>query len=277
MNDVLTSVAAHLLYGPRYRCVNDAGGAAAAGVQAARRGSIRSAAPVSIRLIRWSSSSSTASARPQANPGRGRPGRPAGGRPARWAARLPTASSTPTMPLLPAGRVRRQPASRPDPRHPARTGETARRGRRRRSWTRWTRCRGRRPTRSSSVTAWPIPEFALREAEFIYGLNRLNVALTRARSKSVVCLPRPLLEASPQVLDRGSRRGGAGVHAPAGRNGAWARARRWCSRARRSKRTCCGRGVWSRVDDDLSFRAHERETINRHRFQFTRERRGEPP
>ncbi|HEX5269875.1 MAG TPA: AAA domain-containing protein, partial [Gemmataceae bacterium] len=30
------------------------------------------------------------------------------------------------------------------------------------------------------------PEFALREAEFIYGLNRLNVALTRARTKSVV-------------------------------------------------------------------------------------------
>ncbi len=45
------------------------------------------------------------------------------------------------------------------------------------------------------------PEFALREAEFIYGLNRLNVAITRARSKTIVCLPRPLLEASPQVLD----------------------------------------------------------------------------
>jgi hypothetical protein len=45
------------------------------------------------------------------------------------------------------------------------------------------------------------PEFALREAEFIYGHNRLNVALTRARCKTVVCLPRPLLEASPQVLD----------------------------------------------------------------------------
>jgi hypothetical protein len=45
------------------------------------------------------------------------------------------------------------------------------------------------------------PEFALREAEFIYGLNRLNVALTRARTKSIVCLPRPLLEATPQVLD----------------------------------------------------------------------------
>jgi hypothetical protein len=45
------------------------------------------------------------------------------------------------------------------------------------------------------------PEFALHEAEFIYGLNRLNVAITRARTKTVVCLPRPLLEASPQVLD----------------------------------------------------------------------------
>jgi DNA replication ATP-dependent helicase Dna2 len=45
------------------------------------------------------------------------------------------------------------------------------------------------------------PEFALREAEFIYGLNRLNVAMTRARSKCILCLPRPLLEASPQVLD----------------------------------------------------------------------------
>src|SRR5207244_7440613 len=45
------------------------------------------------------------------------------------------------------------------------------------------------------------PEFALREAEFIYGLNRLNVAITRARTKCVVCLPRPLLDATPQVLD----------------------------------------------------------------------------
>jgi len=45
------------------------------------------------------------------------------------------------------------------------------------------------------------PEFAAEEAEFIYGLNRLNVAVTRARSKCVVCLPRPLLDAPPQVLD----------------------------------------------------------------------------
>ncbi len=46
------------------------------------------------------------------------------------------------------------------------------------------------------------PEFAAQEAEFIYGLNRLNVAVTRARSKCVVFLPRTLLEASPQILDR---------------------------------------------------------------------------
>jgi hypothetical protein len=52
------------------------------------------------------------------------------------------------------------------------------------------------------------PEFALREAEFIYGLNRLNVALTRARTKSVVCLPRPLLDATPQVLDVEAAAGG---------------------------------------------------------------------
>ena len=45
------------------------------------------------------------------------------------------------------------------------------------------------------------PEFALKEATFIYGLNRLNVSITRGRSKTVLCLPRPLLEATPQVLD----------------------------------------------------------------------------
>jgi hypothetical protein len=45
------------------------------------------------------------------------------------------------------------------------------------------------------------PEYALREADFIYNVNRLNVAITRARTKSIVCLPAPLLEASPQVLE----------------------------------------------------------------------------
>lgn len=37
-------------------------------------------------------------------------------------------------------------------------------------------------------------ELALREAEFIYSVNRLNVAITRARKKCVIFLPRPLLE-----------------------------------------------------------------------------------
>jgi len=45
------------------------------------------------------------------------------------------------------------------------------------------------------------PEFALREAAFIYGRNRLNVAITRARCKAILFLPRPLLEAPPGVLD----------------------------------------------------------------------------
>ncbi len=45
------------------------------------------------------------------------------------------------------------------------------------------------------------PEFAMREAAFIYGLNRLNVAITRARCKAILFLPRPLLDAPPAVLD----------------------------------------------------------------------------
>ncbi|MEN6343019.1 MAG: AAA domain-containing protein [Methanospirillum sp.] len=44
-------------------------------------------------------------------------------------------------------------------------------------------------------------ETALSEAAFIYSLNRLNVAVTRGRAKCVVCLPRPLLKASPAVLE----------------------------------------------------------------------------
>ncbi len=45
------------------------------------------------------------------------------------------------------------------------------------------------------------PEFAMREAAFIYGRNRLNVAITRAKAKVVLFLPRPLLDAPPSVLD----------------------------------------------------------------------------
>ena len=44
-------------------------------------------------------------------------------------------------------------------------------------------------------------ETALSEAAFIYSLNRLNVAVTRGRSKCVVCLSRPLLKAPPGVLE----------------------------------------------------------------------------
>ena len=45
------------------------------------------------------------------------------------------------------------------------------------------------------------PEYAALEAEFIYNRNRLNVAITRARVKSVIFLARPLLDASPEILD----------------------------------------------------------------------------
>ena len=37
-------------------------------------------------------------------------------------------------------------------------------------------------------------EYAMGEKEFIYSLNRLNVAITRARAKTVVLLGRPLIE-----------------------------------------------------------------------------------
>jgi DNA replication ATP-dependent helicase/nuclease Dna2 len=37
-------------------------------------------------------------------------------------------------------------------------------------------------------------EYAMTEQEFIYGLNRLNVSITRARAKTIVFLPRPLIE-----------------------------------------------------------------------------------
>jgi hypothetical protein len=34
-----------------------------------------------------------------------------------------------------------------------------------------------------------------------YSVNRLNVSITRARCKSIVCLPRPLLNGMPRVLE----------------------------------------------------------------------------
>ncbi|MHC1757481.1 MAG: AAA domain-containing protein [Methanosarcina sp.] len=41
---------------------------------------------------------------------------------------------------------------------------------------------------------------AMNEAEFIYSLNRLNVSVTRAKSKCIVFLPRPLLEPPMEIL-----------------------------------------------------------------------------
>jgi len=44
-------------------------------------------------------------------------------------------------------------------------------------------------------------ELAAAEAEFIYSRNRINVAITRAKCKAVVCLPQPLLDGTLSVLD----------------------------------------------------------------------------
>jgi hypothetical protein len=46
------------------------------------------------------------------------------------------------------------------------------------------------------ITSYGVsdPEYAMGEKEFIYSLNRLNVSITRARSKTIAFLPRPLIE-----------------------------------------------------------------------------------
>ena len=44
-------------------------------------------------------------------------------------------------------------------------------------------------------------ESAMNEKEFIYSLNRLNVSITRARTKAIVFLPRPLIEPPMQVYE----------------------------------------------------------------------------
>jgi superfamily I DNA and/or RNA helicase len=57
-------------------------------------------------------------------------------------------------------------------------------------------------------------ETALAEAQFIYSRNRLNVSLTRARSKCIVFLSRPLLEPSFELLqDEEAATGLAYMHA----------------------------------------------------------------
>ena len=97
--------------------------------------------------------------------------------------------------------VHRQPASCPDSSHSARELS------KRQKWTSTpfadTVDKMQGQEADAVIVSYGVadPEFALQEAEFIYGLNRLNVAITRARSKCVLCLPRPLLDASPQVLD----------------------------------------------------------------------------
>lgn len=45
-------------------------------------------------------------------------------------------------------------------------------------------------------------EFAVREAEFIYSLQRLNVSITRGKTKTILLLPEALLHAAPQVLEQ---------------------------------------------------------------------------
>jgi DNA replication ATP-dependent helicase Dna2 len=44
-------------------------------------------------------------------------------------------------------------------------------------------------------------EYAMQEAAFIYSLNRLNVSITRARAKTIVFLPRPLIEPPIQAYE----------------------------------------------------------------------------
>ncbi len=53
-------------------------------------------------------------------------------------------------------------------------------------------------------------ETALAEADFIYSLNRLNVSITRAGSKCIVFLPRPLLEPCFEILQNNSAVKGLG-------------------------------------------------------------------
>lgn len=44
-------------------------------------------------------------------------------------------------------------------------------------------------------------DYAQHESGFIYDINRLNVAITRARAKAIVCLPEPLLRGSAQLIN----------------------------------------------------------------------------
>jgi hypothetical protein len=45
-------------------------------------------------------------------------------------------------------------------------------------------------------------DVAMAEDKFIYDCNRLNVALSRARSKAILIVSKPLLDPPPRILDR---------------------------------------------------------------------------
>ena len=45
-------------------------------------------------------------------------------------------------------------------------------------------------------------DVAMAEDEFIYDRNRLNVALSRARTKAILIVSKPLLDPPPRILDR---------------------------------------------------------------------------
>jgi AAA domain-containing protein len=47
--------------------------------------------------------------------------------------------------------------------------------------------------------------YAMNEKEFIYSLNRLNVAITRARSKTIVFLPRCSKRSGHRGVQRSAR------------------------------------------------------------------------
>ncbi len=50
-------------------------------------------------------------------------------------------------------------------------------------------------------------ETALNEADFIYNLNRLNVSTTRARSKCIVFIPRPLFQPPVEIMKKTKAKG----------------------------------------------------------------------
>jgi hypothetical protein len=54
------------------------------------------------------------------------------------------------------------------------------------------------------ITSYGVADadYALAERDFIYSANRLNVAITRARAKTIVFLSRALLEPPIAALER---------------------------------------------------------------------------